>query len=126
MPRCRSSPSTHTLNLTTPEMGSSSPLVVAHRSAEPSANPHTGRGVVMQRLIRFRQRRVVLPDRDTVGPVGWTNCNITGVATKAASELRIPNHNEGTGFWYLIEVGNSLCLCVAVMHQPILAFEVRS
>jgi hypothetical protein len=31
-----------------------------------------------------------------------------------------------TGFWYLIEVGNSLCLCVAVMHQPVLAFEVRS
>ena len=80
----------------------------------------------MQGLIRFRQRRVVLPDRDTVGPVGWTNCNITGVATKAASELRIPNDNEGTGFWYLIEVGNSLCLCVAVMHQPVLAFEVRS
>src|SRR5580692_278282 len=102
-------------------MGSSSPLVVAHRSAEPSANPHTGRGVVMQRLIRLRQRRVVLPDRDTVGPVGWTNCNITGVAPKATSELRIANNNECTSFRYLVKIGNSLCLCVAVMHQPVLA-----
>ena len=78
----------------------------------------------MQRLIRFRQWRVLLPNHGTIGPIGWTNCNISGVAPKATSELWIANNNEGTGFWYLIKVGNSLCLRVAVMHQPVLALEV--
>src|SRR6516162_2898510 len=78
----------------------------------------------MQRLIRFRQRRVLLPNHDPIGPIGWTNCNISGVASKTASDFRIANNNEGTDFWYLIKVGNSLCMCVAVIHQPVLAFEV--
>src|SRR6516225_4482295 len=49
-----------------------------------------------------------------------------GVAPKATSELWIANNNEGTGFRYLIKVGNSLCLRVAVMHQPVLALEIWS
>jgi hypothetical protein len=46
-----------------------------------------------------------------------------GQGGNVTSELRIANNNEGTGFWYLIKVGKSLCLRVPVMHQPVLALE---
>ena len=82
-----------------------------------SSNAHAGRGVVMQGLIRFQQRCVLLPDRDTIGPIGWTNCDITGVAPKTSSELRIADNDEGAGFRDLIKVGNSLCLRVAIMQR---------
>jgi hypothetical protein len=39
-----------------------------------SPNPHAGGGGVMQGLIRFRQRRVLLPNHDTIRPIGRTNC----------------------------------------------------
>jgi hypothetical protein len=90
-----------------------------------SADTHAGRGVVMQRLGRFRQRRVLLPDHHAVGPVGRTHRDVAGVAAKSASELRIADDHEGTGFRNLVKVCHSLGLRVAVVHQPVLALEVR-
>src|SRR5262245_20202966 len=78
----------------------------------------------MQRLLRFRQWRVLLPNHGTIGAIEWANGNISRVGPKATSELWIANNKEGTGLWYLIKDDNSLCLRVAVMHQTVLALGV--
>ena len=79
----------------------------------------------MPRVRAARQRRVLLPDHHTVRPVAGTHRDVAGVAAKPASELRIADDHEGAGFRDLVKVCHSLGLRVAVVHQPVLALEVR-
>src|SRR6478735_12706238 len=83
-----------------------------------SAHAHAGRGIVVQGLLRFRQRGILRTDRCAIGPIRRTDGDIARVTAKAAAELRIADDHERSGLRYLVEIGDAFGLRVAVMHQP--------